>query len=422
MAPHEDDEALGTSGVLQEAVSAGAAVRIVYLTYGDHNELAFLLYRKRPWLTPHINQNMGEVRRREAISAMAHLGIPADHLVFLGYPDGQTLEIWKQHWGESRPLTSRSTHTLRVPYKDAFSYNKPHKGEAVVADIEQQLTGFRPTRIFVTSPVDGHPDHRASALFLQVALLNLAERIPPVKVYFYPIHIGIWPTPFGFHPDKWLPVPQQVEGSGLPWWSLALTPQQILRKAEAIHFFRSQLIDSSFWMNAFVRRNELFTAPQLDSLRSDTWRSGSAVTAHPETTAYKEDLRNSHLTGTEYLSSEDVLLVRMTLRHPIKPHLGFSLYLFGYRKDQPFKAMPKLQIKWGFGRLHVLNQGIVVPHARAYVQTNQKQVVFMIPWNLLGEPEILFAQAQGFVSRLAVAQTGWETVRRSAADVSAAPR
>ena len=421
LAPHEDDEALGTGGLLQQAISAGAAVRIVYLTYGDHNELAFLLYRKRPWLTPHINQNMGEVRRREAINAMTHLGISPNHLVFLGYPDGGVLEIWKQHWGESPPLRSRSTHTLRVPYKDSFSYNKPHKGEAVVADIEQQLMEFRPTHIFVTQPVDGHPDHRACALFLQVALLNLAQQIPPAKVYLYPIHIGTWPHPFGFHPNKWLAVPKQLGGDGSTWWTLPLTPQQVHRKARAIHFYRSQMVDASFWMNAFARRNELFTTPRLEFLHSDRWGSGNPAMAHPETAAYDGETKTMRVTGAEYLSSEDVLLVRLVLRQPIDPQLGLSLYLFGYRKDQPFGTMPKLRIDWGLGRLRVRDQGIVVPNAPVHAQSNQKEVTLLIPWNLMGEPNTLFVQAEGLVSGLAVAQTGWETVSRSSANNPVAP-
>ena len=32
LAPHEDDEAIATAGVIQRALSAGAAVRIIYLT------------------------------------------------------------------------------------------------------------------------------------------------------------------------------------------------------------------------------------------------------------------------------------------------------------------------------------------------------------------------------------------------------
>src|ERR1043166_6341043 len=72
LAPHEDDETLGAGGVIQQAVTARAAVRVVYLTYGDHNEWAFVRYRKWPWLTPGINRYMGGLRRKEAIAATAH--------------------------------------------------------------------------------------------------------------------------------------------------------------------------------------------------------------------------------------------------------------------------------------------------------------------------------------------------------------
>jgi len=44
VAPHPDDEVLGAGGLIQQAVAAGAEVRIVYLTNGDHNQIAFKLY------------------------------------------------------------------------------------------------------------------------------------------------------------------------------------------------------------------------------------------------------------------------------------------------------------------------------------------------------------------------------------------
>ena len=44
LAPHPDDEAIGCAGVIQQAVSSGAQVRIAYLTNGDHNQVAFMVY------------------------------------------------------------------------------------------------------------------------------------------------------------------------------------------------------------------------------------------------------------------------------------------------------------------------------------------------------------------------------------------
>ncbi|MDD5409274.1 MAG: PIG-L family deacetylase, partial [Candidatus Omnitrophica bacterium] len=47
LSPHPDDEAIACAGVIQRALEAGAKIKIVYLTNGDHNELAFIVYEKR---------------------------------------------------------------------------------------------------------------------------------------------------------------------------------------------------------------------------------------------------------------------------------------------------------------------------------------------------------------------------------------
>ena len=177
LAPHEDDEALAAGGLIQRARSVGAKVHVAYLTYGDHNQLAFIVYRKRPWLTPRINRNMGEVRRREAVQAMASLGVDSSGLTFLGYPDNGTLAIWRYHWGDAPPLRSVLTNTVSVPYRDAAAFGKEYKGENIAADVAAVLHAFRPTRVFVSHPADGNPDHRAFYLYLRLALRDLEGRI-----------------------------------------------------------------------------------------------------------------------------------------------------------------------------------------------------------------------------------------------------
>src|SRR5580704_2711504 len=46
VAPHPDDEILGAGGLIQQACAAGAEVHVIYLTSGDHNQIAFKLYRR----------------------------------------------------------------------------------------------------------------------------------------------------------------------------------------------------------------------------------------------------------------------------------------------------------------------------------------------------------------------------------------
>src|ERR1051325_5446144 len=94
LAPHPDDEVLGGAGILQEANRMGLPVRVVWLTYGDNNEWAFLLYRKRPILFPGSVRRRGEIRHDEAVAACQILGVPSGLLTFLGYPDFRTLRIW----------------------------------------------------------------------------------------------------------------------------------------------------------------------------------------------------------------------------------------------------------------------------------------------------------------------------------------
>ena len=37
LAPHPDDESLGTGGLIQQALAAGAALRVLFITDGDNN-------------------------------------------------------------------------------------------------------------------------------------------------------------------------------------------------------------------------------------------------------------------------------------------------------------------------------------------------------------------------------------------------
>src|SRR6185295_11484135 len=95
LAPHPDDEVIGAGGVLAEAVKRGIPVRVVFLTNGDSNGWSFLVFRKRPVVLPRAVLAMGKIRQHEALVAAGALGVPAEDLTFLGYPDYGTLAIWR---------------------------------------------------------------------------------------------------------------------------------------------------------------------------------------------------------------------------------------------------------------------------------------------------------------------------------------
>ena len=80
VAPHPDDEVLGAGGLIQQACAVGAEVHVIYLTSGDHNQIAFKLYKLRLHLSAKQYVAFGVLRQHEAITAMAGLGVSREQL------------------------------------------------------------------------------------------------------------------------------------------------------------------------------------------------------------------------------------------------------------------------------------------------------------------------------------------------------
>ena len=129
LAPHPDDEVLGAAGVIQQAVAMKLPIKIVFLTYGDSNQWSFLLYRKHPVVFPGAVENMGFVRHDEAINASGILGVAPQNLIFLGYPDFGTLNIWYYHWNQRPAYRSLMTRVTAVPYKSAYRFGARIRGK-----------------------------------------------------------------------------------------------------------------------------------------------------------------------------------------------------------------------------------------------------------------------------------------------------
>ena len=415
LAPHEDDEAISTAGVIQQAVAAGAPVRVVYLTYGDHNEWAFMAYRMEPLVTPSISRTMGERRREESIRAMALLGLKREDLAFLGYPDYDTLAIWERHWGSAPALYSLLTNAARVPYRDALASGRPHKGESILGDVEEQIREFRPTRLFVSHPADANPDHRAFYLYAQGALWDLAGSIPQPEVLAYPTHFGPWPQPRGYRPDETLSVPPRVAESPGQWRTVELTPEQVRRKEEAILTYKTQVSVGKGFLTAFARRNEIFCTPAEVRL-APPGASMQHVHASPtpQTQAYEEEASTGGIEKAVFEESEEGLLVHVALRGILRRYVGLSLYAFGYRSDRSFGGMPKLAVSWSLGMVRARDQSRPIRAGKVKVERTGPTATFTIPWEMLGDPQKVFVAVQGAAADIPPSQTGWHVLVREA--------
>ena len=233
IAPHPDDEALGTGGLIQQAVAAGAQVRVIYLTNGDHNQIAFKLYSGLLFMNGKRYQQFGEKRMTEAVAAMSVLGLRYDQLRFLGYPDWGLLHIWRDYWEDEQAFRSDATRTNAVPYPKGYSYKHPYKPESILTDLKSVLKEFRPTIVITTHPCDTNPDHRAASNFARLALLELGDKkeIPAPQLYFFVIHFGDWPKPYHYHPEIEMTVPTRLRDEG-NWFTLPLTPEQTAKNTK----------------------------------------------------------------------------------------------------------------------------------------------------------------------------------------------
>ena len=261
-APHPDDETLGAAGLMRQARLRGDDVRVVIITNGDGFRISAAQEFREVVVSPQDFVRYAYLRQGEARTALGVLGIPADHVHFLGYPDRGLMPMWTSHWMPDAPVASAYTRTDHNPYNDAATLNGPYCGSGLLGDIKHQMMSEQPTDIYVTHPGDDHPDHAAASVFVRTALEQLrASGVPwarSARLHYYLVHRGDWPTPQGLHEDAALLPPGQMASLDTHWAALPLSKRDTQKKYAAIKRYRSQVNASSRFLFSFARRNELF--------------------------------------------------------------------------------------------------------------------------------------------------------------------
>jgi LmbE family N-acetylglucosaminyl deacetylase len=413
LAAHPDDETIGAAGVIQEALSVGADVRVVLFTNGENNELSFIVYKKRPILLGKDVLNMGEIRHTESSAAMSVLGLPPEKLIALGYPDYGTMEIATKYWGiGNNPFRSMLSRVRSVPYKDTLSPNAPYLGDSVLSDLKQIILDFQPTKIFVSHPADTNRDHRALYLFLKITLWDLQEVIKPPKVYPFIIHVVGWPKPRGYFPEKILDVPADLANSEIAWSSLTLDELEIGKKYLAVKQYASQNKYAPKYLPTFARCNEIFgdypEVPLIRQMVSEVaWQY---VGTGDENLPAKKAGNTNRISSLAYAWQGNNFLIKLTLKHTIDQTMGVSIFLLGYRPDMPFGEMPKLNLLVGIDGFHVKDRRKNVHSKDIQFTAKDKELVFVIPLYLLGSPDRILSSAKTLLYDLTLDETAWRTL------------
>jgi LmbE family N-acetylglucosaminyl deacetylase len=414
LAPHPDDEILACGGIIQKAVAMKLPVRVVFFTYGDNNEWSFLVYRKHLVVTPGSAKAMGAVRHDEALAADAVLGLAPGDLIFLGYPDFRTLNIWYDHWGANPPARSMLTRVQAVPYATAFRPGAPYKGEEIVKDLESLMREFKPTKVFVSHPGDHNPDHSALYLFTRVALWDLESEMKPA-LYPYLVHLKHWPKPGGYRPADPLEPPQFLQ-SKIPWETSPLKPVEVEGKHAAIGRHKSQFEIKAKYLLSFVRTNELFgDFPPVTMGDSTLFVPLSLPSKESSSQIPKELTKEEQASFTileqhflRFESGRVVLSVRLS--RPLVKEAKASVYIFGYRPDVPFAQMPKLDIRFTARKHSVYDQDRAVSEDGIQVERNGKEITLSVPVEVLGKPKRVLVSARTYLGETSFDWASWRVL------------
>ncbi len=427
LAPHPDDETIGCAGIIQEAIAKNANIHVVYLTNGDHNELAFIVYEKRIVLSQKEFIHLGGVRKKEAIKAMQLLGLDESELVFLGYPDFGTFTMFKDYWQENIPFQSMLTRINKVPYKDDFSYGLSYKPGNVLADLEKLLLKYKPTKIFVSHPADVNLDHETFYLFLQIALSNLQKDLHRPKIYPYLVHSVGWPLPRYYHPELPLLPPEKLLDLPISWNLFGLTKEQIDKKYQAILCYRSQTESSAFYLLSFARKNELFgDYPEIE-LKFPQKNPPKQVSVHERLLNVIDGLRASKIQERKvpeknyceisqdkgrviYCLEDDNLLIRVNKPGDVKNLLHGLFYIFGYSYKVPFAEMPKISIATKYDSFRVFDAKKLIHPQGVTLELSKDELVLRVPLKVLGDPDFILLNVKTYTGISPLHITGFRKV------------
>jgi len=262
VAPHCDDETLGAGGLMRQARQAGADVHVVIISNGDGFRVGVQSEYKTLRAAPADYIRYAYHRQGESRAAMHVLGVPSDHVAFLGYPDRGLMPMWTTHWSDTQPFLSSYTQTDHSPYTDSPTPHAPYAGESLLRDLSRQMQADQPTDIYVTHPSDDHPDHAAASVFVQTALADLKAQGQPwaqhARLHYYLVHRGDWPCPQGLHEDCALPPPAPMADLDTRWEQLPLSQSDVQKKYAAILRYPSQTELTGRFLFSFARMSELF--------------------------------------------------------------------------------------------------------------------------------------------------------------------
>lgn len=257
IAPHQDDEVLSSSGLIQKSIKLGDTITVLFATNGDYHG-------------PYIAQQ----RFYESKKALKFLGVEENNIFYLGYGDTgmnyshsflRRLLLTQTNTSLFTPVSSITYHpagrkTVRAIRLGADSSLTQ---ENFLKDLKWFINRIRPDMIIVPNARDLHGDHASIIPLLHK--IDVLAQIPICLTYI--IHGGndtIWPT----RNTKLFTRPPVIS---IETWesrvSIPLNNLEQKKKTRAILTFMTQLEDdSNNFLSAFSKQEEIYFLLKNDTI------------------------------------------------------------------------------------------------------------------------------------------------------------
>lgn len=255
--PHPDDEIAGCYSIIKKAKQNGCSLKVVMVTNGDGVGLFDIIRYKIFRFKPEYFETLAYIRQKEVIEALTSIGLKKTDIIFLGYPDGCLMHLWKESWNKTNPFISKYTKKNYPFYKNSFNQKAFYAGSSLAEDIETIILEYKPTHIVYPNAYDRHKDHIAVNNFVKYVIFKLDIR--PTE-FTYLMHRGMWPVPVGKFTKRQLLPPKSLNGCGMIWYYIRLSNDEIKEKERCLLVYKSQLKNPAMklFLNSFIRQNELF--------------------------------------------------------------------------------------------------------------------------------------------------------------------
>jgi LmbE family N-acetylglucosaminyl deacetylase len=415
LAPHCDDETLGSAGLILAAQRAGIQVRVVIATNGDGFLFATMQDFRKVYPSHADFIRMGEERQQESLAALAKLGVKADQVTFLSYPDRGTPALWNAYWSPGSPYRSPYSGDSRSPYPLTYNPQSVYAGADYLADLTSILESYRPDLVVYPNPDDVHPDHWGLNVFTRLALTRMRHNDPsytPTELT-YLVHRPDFPEPRGYIQTASLTPPDMLYALDPHWYRLDLAPADEVLKGQAVQAYRSQLPLLHSLLDSFVRTNEIFdsvttpnlaTAAQGDPLNPSTWRDATGQLIKPVQLDPVGDIFTRTVVPAGDLTAvyaarnpQDDLLLCMQVREDALPAIIYSFRL----KALTDSGSGIIALQSTSGRRHTGE--LALQRSGVYACTS-------LPLAQLGDPWAVYVGANTVTGGRVLDEAGWQMI------------